>query len=157
MPESPRLAYPPPANISGKYHSWKADVDLRQTHTLDCSCKRPHAVTVTVTPAPALRMQVPDCIWTTWNCFSFLLPHLAAQSHKAGQSSTHAVRTTNQQTHNVIREKQEILQHYWKVSDKRVFFFFWKHHDNTGSLSCHHSNLWTGNISFMKSQNKQQV
>lgn len=109
MPESPRLAYPPPANIFGKYHSWKADVDLRQTHTLDCSCKRPHAVTVTVTPAPALHMQVPDYIWTTWNCFHFLLPCLAAQSHNTGQSSIYAVRKTNQQTHNVISESRRFF------------------------------------------------
>lgn len=96
MPESPRLAYPPPANIFGKHHSWKADVDLRQTHTLDCSCKRPHAVTVTVTPALSLHMQVPDCLRTTWSCFHFLLPCLAARSHKAGQSSTYAVQKTKE-------------------------------------------------------------
>lgn len=119
MPESPRLAYPPPANIFGKYHSWKADVDLRQTHTLDCSCKRPHAVTVTVTPAPALHMQVPDYIWTTWNCFHFLLPVWLHRATTQGRAAYMLFgKQTNKHTMSSVKagDSSALLKGEWQES-----------------------------------------
>lgn len=153
MPESPRLVYHPPANISAKHHSWKVVLDLRQIHTLDCSCKRPHAVLVTrhtcsifARARPRLHlshMEPLPCSAPIWLYSYSSEPQGRAEQYICCLEN----KATNPQCHQWKAEHSSTLLkgEWWESSS------FTLCQNSTGALHCHHSNPRTGNISFMQS------
>lgn len=121
MPESPRLAYPPSCK-----HLWKvsqlegwrrfetdthAGLLMQETPR---SHSDSHTCSIFAYASPRLRLSHVELLPFSAPLFGCTEPQGRAQQHICCSEN----KATKTQCH------QEILQHYWKVSGKRVFFFF---------------------------------